>query len=87
LNHKACADSGFRAFKGSAQLDSEQVGGVSLSPYILQGLNDRKSFSEVTAFEVRQLLQMQVVVRLKAALHAKGLVGDAQTGHERQGVP
>ena len=43
---------------------SKQARGVALGPDILQGLNDRKRVAQVIAFEIRQFLQMQVVVRL-----------------------
>ncbi len=73
-------------FSASAQWDSQQARGVALGPDILQGSNDRERVAQMMAFEVRQFLQMQVVVRLKATPHAKSLVGDAKAGHELESV-
>jgi hypothetical protein len=86
MDDKACVDAAVRLDKGPAPMESKQAQRITLGPNILQSLNDRKSFSQVAALKVRQFLQMQVVVRLKAALHAMALVGDAQTGHKLQSV-
>lgn len=47
---------------------SKQARGVALCPDILLRLNHRKRVAQMIAFEIRQFLQMQVVVRLQTAL-------------------